>query len=395
MGGTGASAGNALVSGRVGDGMRLAETWCRSRRVRTSKGTEPNERTRREERPLARGGVLARRTAAGTSGATADARRSFLSLGRALKSVERVGQTRARFAFRERKTDRATGLKKSPPGCQVSNVSWRDELARSFSPGKIVQSVLKKHPPVRRTHARAVVPRVARARRSRRGCYRPLGTLRSFPRVRPRRLARLETRRVASPRTNTLTAAMSVALGAVCSLATTPAGPHAAARPRAAARCVLASNERSSVAARAGASTRIATRLGVAAGTPPSRPTPRLLRIFPRTRAKAIRRDLSGSRPARVPRPRQATRRATRERPRRRRARFPNARALTVPPSRPVRSSPTRSLFLLAQSRERGDNVTSSRPRARASPRGRARTRTRRASPRTPRPPSTRTTWTR
>ena len=102
MGGTGASAGNALVSGRVGDGMRLAETWCRSRRVRTSKGTEPNERTRREERPLARGGVLARGTAAGTSGATADARRSFLSLGRGLKSVERVGQTRARFAFRHR-----------------------------------------------------------------------------------------------------------------------------------------------------------------------------------------------------------------------------------------------------------------------------------------------------
>ena len=144
MGGTGASAGNALVSGRVGDGMRLAETWCRSRRVRTSKGTEPNERTRREERPLARGGVLARRTAAGTSGATADARRSFLSLGCALKSVERVGQTRARFAFRERKTDRATGLKKSPPGCQVSNVSWRDELARSFSPGKIMQERFEK-----------------------------------------------------------------------------------------------------------------------------------------------------------------------------------------------------------------------------------------------------------
>ena len=37
----------------------------------------------------------------------------------------------------------------------------------------------------------------------------------------------------------------------------------------------------------AGASTRIGTRRRVAAGTPPSRPTPRLLRIFPRTRAKA------------------------------------------------------------------------------------------------------------
>ena len=65
IGGTGASAGNALVSRGVGDEMRPAETSCRSRRVRTSRGTEPNERTRREERPLARGGVLARRALRG------------------------------------------------------------------------------------------------------------------------------------------------------------------------------------------------------------------------------------------------------------------------------------------------------------------------------------------
>ena len=65
LGGTGASAGNALDWRGVGNVMRPAETSCRSRRVRTSRGTEPNERTRREERPLARGGVLARRALRG------------------------------------------------------------------------------------------------------------------------------------------------------------------------------------------------------------------------------------------------------------------------------------------------------------------------------------------
>ena len=54
--------------------------------------------------------------------------------------------------------------------------------------------------------------------------------------------------------------------------------------------------------------------------------TPRLLRIFPRTRAKASGRDESGSRGARVPRQRQAARRANRKRQGLSRARIPIAR---------------------------------------------------------------------
>jgi hypothetical protein len=204
-----------------------------------------------------------------------------------------------------------------------------------ISPGKTQRNLKSVG---RRTNARAVVPRVARARRSRRGCFRPLGTARSLPRVRPRRIARLETRRVASPRTKTPTAAMSVALGAVCTLAS--AGPRAAARPRAGARWVLAANERPSTAAIAGASTRIGTRRGVAAGTPPSRPTPRLLRIFPRTRAKAndgTVRVQARERPATAPgdetRDSRSTVLSTR-------SNLERARALTAHPFLPVRHLP-------------------------------------------------------
>jgi len=78
IGGTGASAGNALVSRGVGDEMRPAETSCRSRRVRTSRGTEPNERTRREERPLARGGVLAAVAPCADGGGTSRRRPTFV-----------------------------------------------------------------------------------------------------------------------------------------------------------------------------------------------------------------------------------------------------------------------------------------------------------------------------
>ena len=328
IGGTGASAGNALVSRGVGDEMRPAETSCRSRRVRTSRGTEPNERTRREERPLARGGVLARRALRGRRRnleASADfcSSQIFYVVTTLAVSVKR--QISKNFC--EKIYGRCHEA--AARGAQTSSFYVQQNSRERISPGK-TQRNLKSIG--RRTNARAVVPRVARARRSRRGCFRPLSTARSLPRVRPRRITRLETRRVASPRTKTPTAAMSVALGAVCTLAS--------AGPRAAARCVLASNERPSTAAIAGASTRIGTRRGVAAGTPPSRPTPRLLRIFPRTRAKAndgTVRVQAPARPATAPgdetRDSRATVLSTR-------SNLERARALTAHPFLPVRHLP-------------------------------------------------------